>query len=93
MRSCRLHLAAFSLTVLAQVCSAQFPATIYPEDLDGRAGFTILGENIDEFGWSIAGVGDINGDGIDDFASGGPGHEPLLNWGWLVQDQGKSNSD
>ncbi len=82
MRTITLQLAVLASIVIARVCSAQFPATIYPEDLDGRAGFTVLGEKIDELGWTIAGVGDINGDGVDDFASGGPGHEPLFNCGW-----------
>lgn len=32
-----------------------------------------LGDSSSRFGWSLGGVGDINGDGLADFAVGGPG--------------------
>ncbi len=32
------------------------------------------------FGWSAAGIGDVNGDGIDDVAVGAPGHTPFTFW-------------
>ena len=44
-----------------------FPASINLSDLDGSDGFTINGiDAVDESGSSVSGVGDINGDGIDD---------------------------
>ena len=39
-----------------------------PLDLDGTNGFVIPGVFPDEFGRSVAGLGDTNGDGIDDVA-------------------------
>ncbi|MFK8013574.1 MAG: integrin alpha [Marinicellaceae bacterium] len=43
-------------------------------DLDGSNGFKINGQQQQHlFGYSVSGVGDINNDGIDDFAVGAPG--------------------
>jgi len=39
---------------------------------DGILGFRVNGESIDFMGTSSSGLGDINGDGIDDFAIGAP---------------------
>lgn len=45
--------------------------------LDGTDGFLLEGENgSDEFGVDVAGIGDVNGDGIDDFMIGAPGFIP-----------------
>jgi hypothetical protein len=41
-------------------------------DLDGSNGFAILGENQWAFGHRVAGSGDTNGDGLDDFIAGAP---------------------
>jgi glycosylphosphatidylinositol phospholipase D len=48
-----------------------FPAVMTPADLDGTNGFRLAGLAADEFsGSSVAGVGDLNNDGIDDFVIG-----------------------
>lgn len=51
--------------------------------LDGTNGFRLGGINSggifgsgDESGRSVAGLGDINGDGIDDLIIGAPGADP-----------------
>ena len=50
---------------------AGFPARLSLADLDGSNGFTMQGPaNGDGFGRSVAGVGDVNGDGIDDVVVG-----------------------
>ncbi|MCA9049661.1 MAG: FG-GAP repeat protein, partial [Planctomycetaceae bacterium] len=42
-------------------------------DLNGSNGFTLTGpKQYERFGYSVTGLGDINGDGIDDFAAGAP---------------------
>jgi hypothetical protein len=46
-------------------------------DLDGTNGFVVNGTDAnDNFGWSVAGVGDLNNDGIDDIAIGANGGDP-----------------
>ena len=48
-----------------------FPARFSLGDLDGKNGFAMQGPaNGDGFGRSVAGIGDVNGDGIDDVAVG-----------------------
>ncbi|MEL7448384.1 MAG: integrin alpha [Pseudomonadota bacterium] len=51
-----------------------FPAAIELASLDGTNGVTILGKGPfgSFFGTASAGLGDVNGDGIDDIALGGP---------------------
>ena len=50
-------------------------------NIDGAALYRITGEAInDGFGWAAA-VGDINGDGVDDFAVSAPYHMPDPNTG------------
>lgn len=56
-----------------------FPANL---DLDalGANGVVITGQvNFDRLGTSLAGVGDVNGDGFDDFVIGAPGHDVGVN--------------
>ncbi len=44
-----------------------FPATLSPDDLDGTNGFRLPGVGAGDFsGIAVAGIGDINNDGIDD---------------------------
>ena len=52
---------------------AQFPAHLDDDELNGTNGFVIVGYLAEEFGASVAGIGDVNADGIDDFASGRQG--------------------
>ena len=40
--------------------------------LDGSRGFEITGSRLDKLGVDVAGLGDVNGDGIDDFAISAP---------------------
>jgi len=54
-----------------------FPAVLEASMLDGNDGFTINGVNPgDSSGYSVAGAGDINGDGIDDFMIGARNADP-----------------
>ncbi len=56
-----------------------FPANL---DLDalGTNGVVITGQvNFDRLGTSLAGVGDVNGDGFDDVVIGAPGHDVGVN--------------
>ena len=53
--------------------TGDFPASIDLADLDGSNGFRMNGtEHDDRAGTSVAGIGDINGDGIDDLVVGAP---------------------
>ncbi|MEO1132080.1 MAG: hypothetical protein AAFX40_05160 [Cyanobacteria bacterium J06639_1] len=53
--------------------SQAFPDELGSDALDGTNGFGIIGEAIgQEVGHSVAGLGDFNGDGINDFAIGAP---------------------
>ncbi|MDA3933880.1 MAG: integrin alpha, partial [Gammaproteobacteria bacterium] len=54
-----------------------FPNTFELATLDGTGGFVIDGEAVgDNFGRSVSGAGDINGDGIDDLIIGAPYSDP-----------------
>jgi hypothetical protein len=51
-----------------------FDATLNFAALDGANGFRLDGiDRYDFSGWSVAGAGDISGDGFDDLVSGAPG--------------------
>ena len=54
-----------------------FPAALPLAELDGGAGFRIVGvAEIDESGVAVASAGDINADGVDDLIIGAPGADP-----------------
>lgn len=51
-----------------------FPATFSVEDLDGSNGFRLDGVAFgDQVGADVAGIGDVNGDGVDDLMLSGTG--------------------
>lgn len=54
-----------------------FPAVLDLETLGGAEGFVLIGVDDDDLsGSSVTNAGDMNGDGIDDFAIAAPGAEP-----------------
>ena len=54
--------------------AAGFPAQLSLGSLDGRDGVVLTGNPaVDGPGFEVAGIGDVNGDGIDDIALGAPG--------------------
>jgi hypothetical protein len=56
-----------------------FPAIVRSSDLDGTTGFTLRGsKRHSRSGWSVAGAGDVNGDGVADLIIGAPlrGYRP-----------------
>ncbi|OAB61221.1 hypothetical protein AY599_28305 [Leptolyngbya valderiana BDU 20041] len=54
-----------------------FPDVVSLDDLDGVNGFRIEGNVAEQgLGYTVTGVGDINGDGIDDVAVGAVGNSP-----------------
>ncbi len=54
--------------------STGFPADLDASQITSTDGFLISGERTGDLaGASVAGLGDVNGDGIDDFAIGAPG--------------------
>jgi hypothetical protein len=53
--------------------AAGFGASLDLAALDGGNGFRLNGIDFDgQSGWSVAGAGDVNGDGVDDLAIGAP---------------------
>jgi hypothetical protein len=57
--------------------STGFPAALNVADLDGSNGFVVNGiDAFDYAGFSVAGAGDINGDGVDDVIIGAIGADP-----------------
>ncbi|MFI4916817.1 MAG: GC-type dockerin domain-anchored protein [Phycisphaerales bacterium JB060] len=54
-----------------------FPAELSVDDLNGEDGFRIENTVEDQgLGYTVTGIGDINGDGIDDVAVGAVGNSP-----------------
>ena len=57
--------------------AAGFAASLDLAALDGTNGFRLDGIDADDrSGVSVAGAGDVNGDGIDDLIIGAPGADP-----------------
>lgn len=57
--------------------SAEAPAaTLSLADIDGSNGFAITGPAGTRLGWDVAGIGDFNRDGYDDFVIGAPSYSP-----------------
>ena len=78
-RRAGLLVVGLAVSLAPTVASATFPAVIELSELlpgsggDGTAGFVLEGTNeFDLVGRSVSGVGDINGDGMDDVAIGAP---------------------
>ncbi len=64
-----LFCSAFVMQIQAQ--------TLELSELNGTNGFQIQGQDqFDRFGYSVSGIGDINGDGIGDFVLGAPSATP-----------------
>ena len=61
-----------ALAILASPSFGQsFPASFDLSTLDGTNGFVLDGiDNGDNAGWSVSGIGDLNGDGVSDFIIG-----------------------
>ncbi|MEM6297657.1 MAG: hypothetical protein AAF740_03105 [Bacteroidota bacterium] len=74
----RLGIATASLMAWLNVPAiAQFPAEIELSGLDGTNGFTLANSTAsDNFGYSVSGAGDVNGDGLDDFIASVPFRDP-----------------
>ncbi|CAN5351207.1 hypothetical protein BH24PSE2_BH24PSE2_11990 [soil metagenome] len=61
----------------AQAAPGVFPAELELDALDGSNGFVLNGiDPSDHSGRSVAGAGDVNGDGIDDLIIGADGADP-----------------
>lgn len=61
---------------LSGLAFAQQPASMSVNDLDGEIGFRVHGENrTDWLGFAVSDAGDINDDGIDDFAVSALNHD------------------
>ncbi|MEL6797017.1 MAG: integrin alpha, partial [Planctomycetota bacterium] len=58
------------------VSGGAFPATLDRSVLDGHGGFVFRGGAGDEVGFSLAGAGDINADGLADVIAGAPSYGP-----------------
>jgi VCBS repeat-containing protein len=57
--------------------SGGFSASLDLSALDGTNGFVLNGiDGVDASGISVAGAGDVNGDGVDDLIIGAPGADP-----------------
>ena len=63
-----------SYVVFGRPKGSPFPAVLELSSLDGSNGFTLNGKSWPAYasGWSVAGAGDVNGDGVDDVLIGAP---------------------
>jgi len=62
-----------------------WPATITRSSIHGATGFEIIGPYVgSNFGYSVAGAGDVNGDGIPDLFIGAPGRGFTIGQAYLV---------
>jgi hypothetical protein len=68
-----LTAALIGATALSSAACGQFPALIKADELPGKYGFWVRGTTYGQFAATLVGLGDVNGDGIDDFASGSGG--------------------
>jgi hypothetical protein len=63
----------FELALPLRSAAVGFPAVVQLSSLDGSNGFRIDGKSMnDALGTSVAGAGDVNGDGYDDLIIGAP---------------------
>lgn len=75
---CSLALAiVLGVGIAAARASEPFPSQVEAASLDGTDGFALRGVTAqDSLGTSVTKIGDLNGDGIDDFALGAPSVDP-----------------
>jgi hypothetical protein len=58
-------------TAVPRVPASTFPPVIELAALDGDNGFVLKGIDANDYaGWAVSGIGDVNGDGLDDVAIG-----------------------
>lgn len=56
-----------------------FPPSIDLADLNGNDGFVMYGARLgDDTGWIVSGMGDVDGDGVDDIAIGAPRADSIV---------------
>lgn len=75
-------------------CYIVFGQSTFPSEiplLNGKNGFSVRGRSVSSFGENIAGVGDVSGDGIDDFAISAYTRPPLNQGGVIHLVYGRSS--
>ena len=71
--------------------SEPFPAQFNLADLNGVNGYRLFGNTVDLAGGSVAGVGDVNGDGLGDLVVGAQGLTSVAGTSYLVFGTNASN--